>query len=283
MRKKSMFGAFLIILSLYLIGEMMGLFVNMPGLFQIALTILLVSISFSNLWKLDFFGIIMPITLIAMMYKRELGIAGNKWMILLAGLLLSTGLKIVFKGNRKKYSYPNNYRDGNAKGFEFRFGDDDHEPDFDYEEGSYTDSQADRDDERMKHNQFRDESDHQKQEKTYSKRSRSDERLSVSATFSGRTRYVRSENFTYANLECSFGSLDVYFDEATFNPNGSEINIDCNFGAVKLYLPKNITVDNRVDVTFGSGAEDSSQFFDGGPVVRITGDVNMGAIEIYYN
>lgn len=248
MKKRTMWGLFLIGMSFYLIIDMMGIVPNMPSLFTMGATIFLGAISFMSLFKLDFYGIIMPLSFIAVLFAKDLNIQDSRWLIVFAAYLLSTGLNIIFKTQKRKMRKQKRVNLNRGDGYEFHFVNDEQDRDQDFS----------------------------------SQRTGADENIKVETTFTGRTRYVRSDNFTYANLECTFGSIDIYFNESQFNPEGSEINVECSFGSVHLYLPRTVTVENNLDVSFGSGADEFSNFVAGAPIVRITGDVSFGSLEITY-
>lgn len=250
MKKKNLWGLFLIFSALYLIADIAGWLTNMPGLFTSVAAILLACVSLTSIPKLDFYGMIMPLSFIAMLFSKELKIEDNTWTIVFAAFLLSSGLSVLFKKyrkkNKKQYQYHKEFNNGAT--FEFTT-DDDGEEEWEPHETKHS----------------------------------TEDRIRTSVSFSSKTRYVRSNNFTFANLECDFGQLDVYFNDAIFNPNGSEIVVDCNFGNINLYLPKNISVENQVDVTLGSNGEDGlDHIVEGAPLVRIRGDVSLGALNIYY-
>lgn len=254
MKKLNLWGLLLIFLSVYLFADMMGWLVGYPGLFTSGLSLVLVFVSLSNLRKLDWYGIIMPLALIVVLFADTLHVRGNTWYILLSGFLLATGLKILFKNkdSKPKYEY---YSNSTSETFE---------------EKSYTDKED---------NGYQ-ESKSKYDDKKYGKEDA--DNIRASAMFSAKPRYVRSANFTSAYLETNFGRLDVFFDDAQFNPDGSEIHIDCNFGAVNLFLPRNINIDNRVDVSLGSGGNQNYFYTEGAPTLVITGSVNLGALEIKY-
>ncbi len=54
-----------------------------------------------------------------------------------------------------------------------------------------------------------------------------------SNSFGTTTKYVNSNN-----LECSFGEMKVYFDNAVVQNKSVEICVDVSFGSVELYIPR---------------------------------------------
>lgn len=237
MKKRNLWGLLLIFSAFYLIADLMGWNANLPSLFTMVLTLIFVSISVSSIPKLDFYGMIMPLSFIGILYSKELTIAdNNRWTIVFAAFLLSSGLNVIFKHHRLKRKY-------SSSTFEYRY-------DIPTDDYQASDSAEDH--------------------------------IRVDVSFSSRTRYVRSNNFTYADLRCDFGSLEVYFNDAQFNPRGSIINIDCNFGSIKMYLPKGIRVENNVEVSLASNDDQHHYQDPNAPLVQIRGDVSLGSLEIVY-
>ncbi|MDR3072470.1 MAG: hypothetical protein LBU41_03145 [Clostridiales Family XIII bacterium] len=102
-------------------------------------------------------------------------------------------------------------------------------------------------------------------------------------SFGSTIKYVNSLNFKHAVLECSFGAMKVYFDNARIN--GSEASIDCNvsFGAMELYVPKEWRIVNRTHRSL-SGFDEKNPGHAGqnSPTVTLTGNVSFGALTIIY-
>jgi hypothetical protein len=78
--------------------------------------------------------------------------------------------------------------------------------------------------------------------------------------------------------------LEVYFDQATLDPNGAEIYLDCSFGAIKLYIPKHWQVIDSIHASLG-GVENNTRLAkpaENAPKLTLTGNVSLGGIEIQY-
>ena len=108
------------------------------------------------------------------------------------------------------------------------------------------------------------------------------ERIKLENTFGNSTKYVSSDNFLYAKIDNSFGSLAVYFDNALIQNGNAEIYLDNVFGVINIYLPKNWYVDNQVRVTFGAFKENGQNQVSNFPVVNITGSTTFGTVNVYY-
>lgn len=106
--------------------------------------------------------------------------------------------------------------------------------------------------------------------------------MEFNASFSGSIKYVNSEDFQSANLHCSFGSLKVYFDNAVIQKEKAVINLDVSFSSAELYIPKEWTVVNQVNCAFAGLNEKNRNNSTGAPVVKLTGKVSFGGVEIIY-
>ena len=106
--------------------------------------------------------------------------------------------------------------------------------------------------------------------------------MEFSATCSGSIKYVNSDDFQSADLHCAFGSLKVYFDNAVIQNGEAVLHLDVSFGGVELYVPRNWTVVNKASAAFGGIDEKNNNHSSGGPVVKLTGKVSFGGVEIIY-
>lgn len=109
-----------------------------------------------------------------------------------------------------------------------------------------------------------------------------DDEVNSSVSFGESSKYVHSENFRAARLDCSFGHLSVYFDGATLHPDGAEIFVNLSFGSVELYLPHSWNTQIGIDTSLAAVDEKPRQEISVGPPVRIIGAVSVGAVEITY-
>ncbi|MFD1419487.1 LiaF transmembrane domain-containing protein [Lactiplantibacillus songbeiensis] len=97
MQPRWFWGGFLIIGAGLLITNQLGLLAINVNLFTLFLTLVLAGFLIKGLRYLDFFSIIMSLTFLAVIYARPLGITAlTPWTIIVAGLLLSFGLTLLF-------------------------------------------------------------------------------------------------------------------------------------------------------------------------------------------
>ena len=64
-------------------------------------------------------------------------------------------------------------------------------------------------------------------------------------SFGASTKYINSDEFEFAQLECSFGGLKVYFDNAVIQKGNATVQLDVSFAGVELYIPKSWNVIER--------------------------------------
>lgn len=101
-------------------------------------------------------------------------------------------------------------------------------------------------------------------------------------SFGSAIKYVNSDDFEYAELECSFGAMKVYFDNAMLQNQNATIELEVSFGGVELYMPKSWNVINHTDTTFGGIDEKNRNQPDGSHTVTLTGDVSFAGVTIIY-
>ncbi|SHH61372.1 hypothetical protein SAMN02745823_00479 [Sporobacter termitidis DSM 10068] len=106
----------------------------------------------------------------------------------------------------------------------------------------------------------------------------------VKVTFGSSSKYLHGDSLKTGQFYCSFGALEVYFDQVHLDPDGAEIFIDCSFGAVTLFVPKTWRVVDRLHSNLGSVKDESSRSAaaDGAPVLTLTGNISLGAVELQY-
>ena len=109
-----------------------------------------------------------------------------------------------------------------------------------------------------------------------------DNQFVFSTSFSSSVKYVKSENFTNARINCSFGEMKVYFDDAMIQNGEAVIDLDVKFGGAELYIPKTWTVINHANATFGAIEEKNRNASEGTPKVKLIGDVTFGGVTIIY-
>jgi len=104
----------------------------------------------------------------------------------------------------------------------------------------------------------------------------------ISVYFGGAVRYLHSDRLESAELSCSFGSLEVYFDNVTLSPEGAEVIVNCSFGNIEIYVPSHWRVIDEMSASLAN-AEVSRKLMsndDDAPTLRVTGSVSLGNVEV---
>ncbi len=111
-----------------------------------------------------------------------------------------------------------------------------------------------------------------------------EDNIAVEASFGSSTRYIHSTNLQKVSVKCSFGSVKVFFDNASLSPEGAEMYIASSFGGVELYIPRAWRVINNVDTSF-SGVDERHSFGEppsSAPVITLLGNIRFSGIEVVY-
>ena len=133
MKKESVFwGVLLILAGIFLIISKLGFF---PGVnaFSLLLTVFLLVVIGKSLLHLNFQGILFPIAFICIIYDKQLGLTAiTPWTVLMAALLGSIGLSMIFHKKIKWINHEHNHEDykfekidiedGSNVGFKTSFG-----------------------------------------------------------------------------------------------------------------------------------------------------------------
>jgi predicted membrane protein len=109
-----------------------------------------------------------------------------------------------------------------------------------------------------------------------------DESVNVDVSFGSTIKYVNTENFKVANLKSSFGSMEVYFDNAKIKEDSAVIKLDVSFSGVEIYLPREWKVINKVDTTLGGIEIKNNSNEKTTKTVTIKGRISFGGVEIHY-
>ena len=103
-----------------------------------------------------------------------------------------------------------------------------------------------------------------------------------SNSFGSTTKYINCNNLECAVIDCSFGEIKVYFDNAVVQNQTVEICVHLSFASIELYIPREWNVVQKANVFAGSIDEKNCNSSDGIPLVELVGDVSFGAVTIIY-
>lgn len=105
--------------------------------------------------------------------------------------------------------------------------------------------------------------------------------INCSTRFGECIKYVNADNFEKAYINCSFGDVRVYFDNAKIPSGKADIYLNVSFGDAVLYIPSTWKVTSKAHVFFGDLNIRNNSLVDT-PVVTIHGNVNFGEAQIIY-
>ncbi|MDR3125590.1 MAG: hypothetical protein LBU20_00745 [Candidatus Nomurabacteria bacterium] len=113
----------------------------------------------------------------------------------------------------------------------------------------------------------------------------SDNDFVVDVNFGSAVKYIESDNFRQARLDCNFGSIQAYFDNAKIKGDKATIEINSSFSGIELYVPSNWRIVNNIRRNL-SGVDEKNQRrrFDSKDekTVEIVGGLNLSGVEIIY-
>lgn len=100
-------------------------------------------------------------------------------------------------------------------------------------------------------------------------------------SFAGTVKYI-TEEVSVVYLENSFGSMEVFFNDATLKDGCARVHLENSFGGMELYVPASWQVKLNVDTGFGAAEETGIRRPADGNVLYIDGKVSFGGLEIHY-
>lgn len=233
-REKNIFWGLLFILgAVFIVVNKLGYFQDI-GVMTVIFTIGLAGALVDSIYHRSFGGILFSLAFLCILYDDFLGIeALTPWPVLVAALLGTVGLNMIFRQKKRSWKCEKSY-------------------DWDNE--------------------------------TYKKVIDQDgnDWVRCEVSFSSTTKYINSTSFKKADLECSFGSMTVYFDNAVLDQGKAVVDVDVSFGSMELYIPKTWKVVMNLDNSFGGCKEHGNCSNSDENVLMLTGDVSFGGLEIYY-
>lgn len=102
-------------------------------------------------------------------------------------------------------------------------------------------------------------------------------------SFNSVSKYVNTDAFSEAYITNSFGSANVYFNNAIMANGNAKVVLENNFGEMNIYFPRTWRLDLDRDVSFGNlkvygeGNADMDA-----PCVHVNAECNFGSTNIYF-
>jgi hypothetical protein len=238
------------------------------NLFSLLLCIILLAIFIQSLYHLNWFGVFIPLAVAAGIFAEPLGISDTVSLVplLVAAVLLSVGFSILFKGHGRFIPYVG-IHGHNHRGY---YGGRRINKDSGNDENGGGDGDS-----------CESYSDDNKYDKVVS--SNEGEVVYANTSFGTKVRYINSKILHRAVLDCSFGDMKVYFDNARISGDSAEIQVNVSFGNLDVYIPDSWTLIDAMDITMGAATERNPERARQGNVkVTLIGDVTFGNLSIFY-
>ncbi len=243
MTKKILWGIFFIGAAALILANQMGYFAaDSVGLFSLVLTLIMVPVIIESIVHLNFFGIMFPLAFISIIYAKQLGIEKITPWPVLIAALFISIGFSILFKHKKDHKWFH-HKENHVHYIGHKHSFDKNRESVDYLE---------------------------------------DNVVNCSVSFGSSSKYLHSASLERAVLTCSFGSLQVYFDNTVLSPNGAEIKLDCSLGSIEMYIPKNWKVIDHVNVSLGELEEKNRPGETSGPALTLVGSVSLGSVEIIY-
>lgn len=106
--------------------------------------------------------------------------------------------------------------------------------------------------------------------------------IGFKTSFGSSIKYINTDDFEQADLNCSFGAMKVYFDNAVMSNNNAVVRINASFSGIELYIPKNWNVEDETNVVLGSIDEKNRNNQTTTNTLTLVGDIKLSGVEIIY-
>jgi len=106
--------------------------------------------------------------------------------------------------------------------------------------------------------------------------------IGFKTSFGSSIKYINTDHFEQADLNCSFGEMKVYFDNAAMSNNNAVVRINASFSGIELYIPKSWNVENKTNVVLGSIDEKNRNNQITTNTLTLVGDIKLSGVEIIY-
>lgn len=106
--------------------------------------------------------------------------------------------------------------------------------------------------------------------------------IKLNTSFGASTKNINNLNFERIDINCSFGSMEIYFDNAILKDGRGTIMVDTSFSSVELYIPKSWIVENKVNTSFGGLDEKNRNVGTSENILTIIGNISFAVVDIIY-
>lgn len=101
-------------------------------------------------------------------------------------------------------------------------------------------------------------------------------------SFGSVVKYVTNKELKNARLNCSFGNLTVYFDNASLGGGSAVVQVDNSFGKTAMFIPKQWDTRVEIERSLGKVTQEGVKTGDGENILVIRGTTAFGEVNIRY-
>ena len=101
-------------------------------------------------------------------------------------------------------------------------------------------------------------------------------------SFGSSVRYINSNNFVNANLNCSFGSISIYFNNSKMQNKTAIVNLNASFSGVEIYIPKEWEIEDKTNSSFSGIEVHNRSDLEKTNTLILVGDISFSGVEIFY-
>lgn len=102
--------------------------------------------------------------------------------------------------------------------------------------------------------------------------------VKIRSSIGSSVRYIDCDGFKYEEIENDLGSCTVFFENVEKYEGGGVLSVENNLGSTVIYVPEEWHVVVRIVHNLGGVAIPKDN--GNGPVLTITGENNLGSVEI---
>jgi predicted membrane protein len=106
--------------------------------------------------------------------------------------------------------------------------------------------------------------------------------VSFRNSFGESIKYINTDKFEQADLNCSFGGMKVYFDNAVMSNENALVRIDASFAGIELFVPRTWKIEDRTHVFLGGISEKNKSDQIKTNTLILVGDISFAGVEIIY-
>ena len=258
-KKKLIAGiSFLLIAALIVLNSM-----NVLGdlnVWTIIISCILIPIFIEAVVKLRFAGIFFPMAIEVILFDKELGLeAFTPWPVLLIALFLSIGFHLIFGSLIKRHRHNGCNQNGWNWNWNFTDGHQQQQEYTQYGQGEQCVTDADYYEEKGGEGYFMD-----------------------SGSFTSKTRYVNSADFSRGDVNMDFSNITIYLDKAQVPSGNCCLNIQADFSTVTIYVPSNWTVRTMMSHDFSAinGIRDGEIIENSIVTLTLTGNADFSTLNV---